>query len=158
MRVEQTKDSELINRILNDDSIHTLISDDGSLEFETDMTSSIEIDGVYFLKVVLDEEVIGVIFIHKVNHITCEMHMNILGQFCGKGNAVTAGKLGLQWVFERTTFTKVVAHIPVNEESEKVLKVALKSGMSIDGTIKDSYMKYGKVYDQYILGINKGVK
>lgn len=154
--VELTKDSDLINKILNDDSIHALISDDDTLDYDTDVSGSTDVDGIYFLKVIKDEgECIGIIFIHKLNCIMCEIHINILGQHCGDGNATDAGREALKWIFAETQFTKVISHVPVNKESKKVLKLAMFLGAEIEGTITNSFMKHGKIYDQHILGINK---
>ena len=59
----------------------------------------------------------------------------------------------LRWIFTTTKYQKVVCEIPVIYRNVKLF--AMKAGMKEEGLNRFSYLKNGKIIDQWHLGIAK---
>ena len=98
-----------------------------------------------------DDENIGVMIYHWVNSVTLECHVQVLAGHRNKAHEF--GRLALEWAWENTKATKIVAQIP--EIYPSVVKFAYKNGFSFEGVNKLSHRKNGSLHDQYYLGLIK---
>jgi len=140
--VSQTTNESKIIRVLKDPDIFNRISEDGP-ELESWMP---HIDSAIFLT---DDDNIGVMIYHWINGITLECHVQILPEHRDK--ALEFGEKALQWAWDNTKATKIVAQIP--EIYPDVLKFAYKHGFSFEGVNHSSYLKNGKIHNQFYLGL-----
>jgi hypothetical protein len=132
-----------IKGVLCHPEIYDRIAEDGMPNWED---YEPDIDGVMC---VMDENKIGVMLYHWVNGITLECHIQILPEYRKEANKFC--QLALEWVWDNTKATKIVAQIP--ELYPDVVKFAYKNGFQLEGMNESSYMKNGKIYSQMYLGL-----
>ena len=144
MKVERTLDLHKILKVLKDPEIFDRISEDGPTS-DTWMPS---MDEAIFLS---DEDGIGVMIYHWINSVSLECHVQVLPEHRYK--ALEFGQAALNWAWENTEATKIVAQIP--EIYPSVIKFAYKNGFSFEGVNKLSHKKNGSLHDQYYLGLIK---
>ena len=143
MIITQTQNIGDIKGILCHPEIYDRIAEDGMPNWED---YEPDIDGVMC---VMDENKIGVMLYHWVNGITLECHIQILPEYRKEANKFC--QLALQWAWDNTKATKIVAQIP--ELYPDVVKFAYKNGFQLEGMNEKSYMKNGKIYSQMYLGL-----
>jgi RimJ/RimL family protein N-acetyltransferase len=78
--------------------------------------------------------------------------MAILPEYWGNGINYTMALL--DWLFANTPCQKLIAFIP--EKNQKMLALALKSGLKKEGFIENSFLSGGVLHGQNLLGITKG--
>ena len=100
-----------------------------------------------------DNEVIGVYYVHRVNHITWQIHTHVRKKHWGSGKTVPHAKAIVEFVFNETGAHKLIATIP--ESAPQVLDYAKHTGFIEEGRRTSSYMKDGKIYDEILLGITR---
>jgi RimJ/RimL family protein N-acetyltransferase len=94
----------------------------------------------------------GVFMLTKCNHIMAECHTVLLPN--ARGKAVEIGKAALQWAFDNTSALRIITAVP--ETNPLALRMAIKSGFVQYGNNPKSFQKNNILYDQVLLGINKG--
>lgn len=144
MIISQTRNTEDINRVLKNPIIFERISEDGmNIEaWEPDTT-----DVIYLT----DDSNAGIMIYHWINGITLECHVQVLPEY--RELAHEFGRLSLKWAWDNTKATKIVAQIP--SIYPDVVRFAYKNGFTFEGTNRQSYLKRGKIFDQYYLGLIK---
>ena len=91
--------------------------------------------------------------LNMLNSTLAEFHTCIAPDYRGKVAIEIANK-AKAFVFEETPIIKLITHVPVYNFPAYAL--AKKIGMEIIGINKQSIIKDGKIYDQYIFGLSKG--
>jgi len=87
-----------------------------------------------------------------VNGVTYEAHTAILPEGRGR-KGIEAGISVLSWMFTETRCMKIITWIPVFNRS--AVYFARNCGLNWEGTNSQSFLKDGKLYDQYLYGIRK---
>jgi RimJ/RimL family protein N-acetyltransferase len=105
-------------------------------------------DNITWVKV----EEYGVFLLEQKNFVMFECHTALLPT--ARGKAVDIGKQALKWAFENTPALRIITAVP--ETNQLALRMALKSGFIQYGINTGSFCKHGKLYSQFLLGINKG--
>jgi hypothetical protein len=81
-----------------------------------------------------------------------EVHTNILPE--GRGPiAVDAAKRAIAWILHNTEIDKVISFIPAF--NTPALALAVRAGFRKEGRIEKSFMKFGKLQDEIIVGLNR---
>jgi len=84
---------------------------------------------------------------------TYEVHTLVKPEYRG-ANSVKAATSGLQWFFKNhPTCQKIISYIPSDNKAAKVF--ALKMKFKVEGNIMQSFLKDGKLIDQWIVGLEK---
>lgn len=149
MEVYRTNDLDYVRSVLTHPKIWRHIVDDGNgLPDEFNVPDS---DSIYWL-VPNDGSDLGVFMVHPVNNFMFEVHTALLPEAYGDKAKIAAKKL-IEWVFENTQCLKLITHVP--EYNRLAYKFALNAGMKEEGLITKSFMRNGKLIDQYVLGIGK---
>lgn len=99
-----------------------------------------------------DDEICGLWMAELRNGITIEIHPMILKKFRGK-KAYKGAKEFFTWITKNTKYEKINAEIATCFPNAKMF--AVQCGMKAEGTIRQSFKKNGKIYDQWILGITR---
>lgn len=86
------------------------------------------------------------------NNITYEIHGGVHPDYWGDSEPLYRA-MGIH-LFKFTPCLKLIAIIP--SCNPLVRKMAIRLGMAHEGTVKDSFQKNWKLYDQFIYGITKG--
>ena len=146
MIAERTYEVSLIRDILMEPEIHARITDDSHAQLD------IDVDAESWVKMVVDDEIIGVYCLHPLNRWTLQIHAHVLAQYRDK-HALDTGKAILKWFLEHTDYLKIVAEIPVCFPD--VLKFTQKFGFKVEGCNRQSLMKDNKLIDQVWLGITR---
>lgn len=134
MRIERTKDLELINRIL-----------EGLTSFDTAP------DYFHFM-VVYDDMPIGMYVLVPHNQIAVHIHTHFLPTGYGF-KAASSQKLILEYVFKTIGWKKLLTDVPVfNKLAERF---ARKAGMVKEGRLKETYQYGDELYDVEIFGMTE---
>ena len=148
MLIERTKDDSLINDILNDKDIFDSISEDGCVkgDFKPDVNSEI------WVKIEVENELIGVCNFHVINKVTIKGHIHILKKYRLE-HSLNAAKYIYGWLLNNCKFLKLIVEIPSCHIN--VMKYCKAIGFSLEGINRLSYLKNGEVLDQALLGITR---
>lgn len=119
------------------------ISEDGAEEYYPDVV------GEYWVQMFTDET-IGLYRLHRLNAITYQIHAFILPKH-RENHANESGKMILQWCRDNLEFNKLVAEIPFKYEN--VYRFTLAQGFRDEGVNRESFLKNGKIWDQWRLGL-----
>lgn len=144
MILKRTVETEKIKAVLCHPEIFDRIQEDGASSID-------DFDPPDTAMYITDENNIGMMVYHWVNGITLECHVHVLPDYRSK--AFEFGQLSIKWAWDNTKATKIVAQIP--DLYPDVLKFAIKNGFVIEGLNSGSYMKRGKIYSQFYLGIKR---
>jgi len=146
---ERTFDTKLIRSIMTNDAIWKTVSQDG--QSKADYIPYVQAD--CWLKMLFNNICVGVFGFESVNKITIQVHPAILAEYRGKiGHE--AGIEHLRWIYENEpTCMKIVATIPVIYKHVKLYANML--GYRDEGINRASYMKNGRIHDQWMLGITR---
>ena len=153
IRIERCFDPALVTEIITNPKIYPHVSDDYSPpQDEFTAERLVQNAWIYFLTPIFEERTVGVFMVHGHNGVMYEVHTCILPEFWGK--SVEAAKVGTQWMFENTPCRKLITLVPVY--NRLAYRLALRAGMKDQGIITKSFLKNGTLFDQYVLGIEKG--
>ena len=139
-------DLTVINAVLSHGAIHGDISDDNTFGLRLDALPN----GVEWVGVMQDKQLHGLYALVPINSITVEIHTCLLPYLRGKG-ALEAGELILKHLFK--TYKKAISYVP--ECNRKAKFYALKLGFKTEGINRESFIKSGRVIDQYLVGITR---
>ena len=136
--------------ILTDKEIFGRISEDGHdlSEFE------LPFDGTQcYMLIMIDDLIIGVWCLYPQNKSTMIIHCNILKPYRQHGKE--AGRLLVEWFAEEcpSQYFKLNAEIPVIYPD--VYHFTKKFGFVDEGVNRASVLKYGKLVDQWRLGLTR---
>lgn len=138
---------DTINRIVSNPDIWNDITDD-----HASPVIVLQIPGLMWVLVKEEENICGAYLLEFRNCRCYEVHTCILPEYRGK-KAIEIGKQGLEWIFNNTPCLKIITHVP--ECNPKAFVYARKCGFKQEGINRRSFMKYGILQDQYVLGICK---
>jgi RimJ/RimL family protein N-acetyltransferase len=93
----------------------------------------------------------GVFIGHPINGESLDVHVALLPE--AKGKAAEVSKDAIKWMFSNSQYLHMNASIP--EYNKLAIRLAEKVGMEFIGINKSSFMKDGKLHDQYLFGIKK---
>ena len=144
MIVNRTEDISLIKSVLCHPEIYNRIQEDGAVSREDFEPPT---NAIY----ITDDQNKAVMIYHWASNITLECHIHVLPEH--RKEASIFCQLALEWAWDNTEATKIVAQIP--DLYPDVLKFAIKNGFVIEGLNSDSYMKDGKIHSQFYLGIKR---
>jgi RimJ/RimL family protein N-acetyltransferase len=145
--ISETNDSDLIKKIATMPELWKTVAEDG-INPETwspDLTEG-------WLIASDEEGFVGLYNVHPNNGTTLQIHPLIPPEIRGK-RAYRSAREVLKWIFGNTKYQKVVCQIPVIYRNVKLF--AMQSGMKEEGLNRKSYLKNGKIHDQWHLGIAK---
>lgn len=143
---ELTNDSEFVTRCLTSPAIWRMGSDDSVIGINPELFFA-QKNNTIWLKV----GDYGVFIGRPINHISLDVHVALLPD--AKGKAAEISKGAIKWMFNNTQYLHMNASIP--EYNKLAIRLAEKVGMEFIGINKGSFMKDGKLYNQYLFGIQK---
>jgi len=139
--MKPSTDYEAIARIFSDPRIIDALTDDYA-------TDDIHIpEGFIYL---LSEDKDGVVMVVPRNSIEYELHIAVLPE--AKHRAFYYGKRALDWLFSNGCL-KATVMVPFT--NEQVYKYCLKMGFSTEGINRMSFLKNGKLNDQWFMGLTR---
>lgn len=150
MRFERTFDERLIRSVVTNPKVYQGVSDDFSPHaslFEPRLDAAI-----WHIAVYRENELIGLFIIWSQSLILWEIHTCILPTAWG-ADALEAAREIVPWIWENTTCERLVTNVPAY--NVLAYRFALKAGMVQYGVNPLSYRKYGKLWNQYCLGMSK---
>ena len=136
-----TQDYEAIKRIFNDKRIYDYLVDDLTPE---------DIEPPQGCVYLLSEDGDGLVMVIPRNSVEAEVHIAVLPE--ARHRAFYYGKKALDWIFEQNVH-KVTAMIP--QTNQQVYKYCLKLGFQQEGVNRMSFLKDGKLQDQWLIGLTK---
>lgn len=148
MEVKKTRNAELIKELLDDETLHSVTSEDGTdpSSFEPDVYAST------WLALVDDEETIrGFMVLIPTGRVTASIHVIIRPEFWGDSKTnVALGKLSVAYAFDHG-IRKLTAEIPT--EDIEVLRYAQRVGFKREGINRSSFLRNGELLDQTYVGM-----
>lgn len=146
LRVERTRDMEVVRNILAHPAVWPHIHDDGATEPEP-----IDHEGFIWLLVTAGGPA-GCFLFHAHNAVTFEVHTCLTPQMWGP-KAREAARLAQIWIFTNTPAQKLVTHVP--SYNAVALRFALRCGFTQEGVNRASFLRGGELLDQHLLGLTK---
>lgn len=149
MRIGLAQDMDELNGILKNPYIWAQLteSDIDPNEFYPEMKP------ISFWMVAETDEICGIMLVLAENTATTLIHPYMLEKHKGKGYYMI--KAFFEWYLRnaKEEANKINAKIPAFNKAGR--KVALKVGFKDEGVDRQSYLRDGKLYDQYLLGITR---
>jgi hypothetical protein len=142
-------DSDIIRAVYGSPGTWEAVSDDNTPPLEGIDLSTILSNPVMCVLIVDDA---AVFLFHPHNSVMFEMHSAVKPEFRGP-QAVEAARMAGFWIFEHTPCMKIITLIPAGNVPAVVL--ARRGGMVKEGTLTASFLKGGRLIDQYVYGITK---
>lgn len=96
-------------------------------------------------------EIIAVCKMGIIQASMVDMHPYAMPGKCNKWKSIV--KCILRWVYANKKINKVISFIGTNHIT--TYNLALKIGFNNEGLIKKSYLKDGKLHDQFIVGLTR---
>jgi len=146
MQIRRTHDMSVVQPILAHPSIFPHIHDDGFTE-----AAPIDHEGLYWL-LVEEDKPLGVFLVHAHNTACYEVHTCLLPETWGRSSLEAAQLVG-RWIFENTPCQKLITHVP--ESNRLAKKFAIRSGFTLEGINRASFLRDGVLLDQFLFGITK---
>lgn len=147
---ERTKDYELVKTIATHPRIYAHISDDFSPAVEN--YEPMRDESVWYVIVKQGAELLGMFAFVPENAICWKVHTCLLPKAWGL-RARQAGRGVIQWIFENTPCLRIITDVPFY--NQLALNFAVDCGLIAYGVNRGSYMKFGKLHDQVVLGVSK---
>lgn len=145
--IQDFKDEAFIREIATIPALWETIAEDG-IDQDTWMPDISE----GWLYASDEEGFVGIYNVHPSNSTTLQIHPMIPPETRGRRAYESAVEV-LDWIFTTTKYQKVVCEIPVIYRNVKLF--AMSAGMKEEGINRKSYLKNGKIHDQWHLGIAK---
>lgn len=143
MLVTETKDINVIKRVLCDPEIYELINDDSSpdmRDFEPPIT-----DDIRYIAGFVKGDIIGIMIYHTINeHV--KLHIQVLPEF-RKEYAREFARIALE--FGKAKNVIIYSEIP--DCYPNVISFAKEFGFTETGSIKNDYIKNGVEHDVIIM-------
>lgn len=147
MTFEITTDEKLIKLIVTHPQIYPHLMDDGA-----PTADKWEVPAVLTWVLVTEGDHLGVFCLHAENAATVKIHTCLLPE--AWGSKAKSAALGIQqWIWENTSFVRLNTDVP--EFNRLALRFARSAGLKQFGLNPKSYLKGGKLWDQFMLGISK---
>lgn len=150
IKFERTSDYDLVKRIVTHPRVYPHVTDDFSLE--ASQWEPARHEGIYYLLVKEDGELLGLFTVIPLNGICWEIHTTLLPQAWGP-RAGEAARAVQRWLWEQTRCERLVTNVP--EYNRLALRFARQAGLQQFGVNPASYRKDGKLYDQIMLGVSR---
>lgn len=148
MKFEFTKDHDLINSCLKADHVWRMSTDDSMARMNRKLLF-IKIDK--FLWVKADDY--GIFMFERIDDDACRIHVGLKRNAIGKADEIS--RKAIEWILKNTSYNNVEALIP--SFNKLTLKLAEKVGMEFIHSLNKSFIKHGRLYDQYLFRINRGM-
>ena len=149
LTVNNTTDMDLVKNMLFVPEVWDRAAEDGVSKESYEPSY----DGMtVWLECKKDDEVIGIILVHVDTSAALKIHPYLLKKYRFLGREMME-KLYEWFLSLPENINKIITVIPENQR--KVYNFAKKVGFKDEGFNRESYMKNGKVYGQWYLGITR---
>ena len=149
MQFGRTYDADIISLVIRE--LWDALSDDATEYSDpSDFVPRIDEDSRWYISVE-DNDVVGVYWLRRLNHITWEGHVNVRPKYWASGKSLPHAQAVLEFMWEDSGAEKIVATIP--DSSKQVVKFIQTLGFTKEGRRTDSFQKNGKLYDELYFGI-----
>lgn len=150
MTFERTRDWELVKQIVTHPKVYPYISDDFSPKPEA--WEPVKEEVVIYVLVRDGEELLGLWIFVPLNGVCMDVHTCLLPNAYGH-KAVEAAKEMAVWLWENTACHRLVTEVPASNPLAR--RFAERAGMVEFGCNPRSFLKRGKLEDQYLLGMSR---
>jgi len=125
------------------------VVDDSPVKFE-DYSPAIDKDNRWYASYEGDD-LVSMFYIHRLNLITWQLHIQFRPQYWGKGISTEHSKAVLDEIWSDSKCKKLYALVPAF--AKPVLDLAKRVGFKQEGRTKRSYQKDGVIHDQIHIGV-----
>ncbi len=143
----RTFDYSIAYAITSMPEIFETISEDGITDFTPDVLNE-----YWVLMLTETDQIAGVYRLHEVAGKVFEIHAHMIPAF-RNDYAKESGSVILDWCLKNLDFVKINATIP--QKYKNVYHFTKSFGFKDEGVDRNSYIKDGKLYGRYRLGITK---
>lgn len=132
-----------IESVLFHDAIFNCISEDGA---------SKHIPNGFFITAKVGDVCIGVVIVEEKSSYLADVHIQVIPEFRNK-YALQFAKHVINMLFS-SGYVKLTASVPFCFENVK--NFAERAGFEVEGINRSSWLKHGKLWDSWYLGIVRG--
>jgi hypothetical protein len=147
---KETRDWELIKRIVTRPTIYPFVSDDFSPTPE--LWEPIDSPAAHYV-LVCDDEILGLWAFYEHSPIVWNVHTCLLPAAYGE-RARRAAKEMAAWIWANTKCLRLITEVP--ETNRLALRFARAAGMTEYGFNPGAYMKNQQLCGVHLLGMSKG--
>ena len=153
MRIELTEDLELVASVLQHPDLFDRITDDaGAAMSKEELLASLD-DGSFYFKVTDNNDIVkGIFGCYETEDGSLELHISMLPEG-RRAFGAWAFKRLITFLFENTTYTKLVGRVPAIKGN--VLAFISAIGFKLEYMIEKEFIKNGVEYDMYYLSMLK---
>lgn len=145
--VIEIKDRRIVDAVMEE--AWETVKDDSPVTF-ADYEPLIDEDNRWFASYE-NKELIALFYVHRLNLIMWQIHIQFRPQYWGKGYSTKHGKAILDRIWSDTGCKKLYAVAP--DYAKQVIALAKRTGFKQEGRTKKAFQKDGVVYDQIHLGV-----
>lgn len=150
MKASRTTDIDLVRSIITDPQVYRWVSDDASPEASDFQPAPADGDGVIYV-LVESGAARGIFAFFRQNAATTEAHTCVLPSMWGRTHL--AARAAVAWVFENTTFLRIVTSVP--DDNPLAARLATMAGMTHYGHNPKSFQRRGRLLGVDLFGISK---
>jgi len=145
------KDRLAVNRLLADESVWPMASEDGTTTFDRYHSADQYLMSEICYVLMPREDIVFIGFPRY--RVQYEVHISMLPSARGR-TGIRAGRKAIEYMWQNTSARKLVGFIPAYNKA--AIKFAELTGFKKEGILSKSFKKDGKMHDMVIFGINKG--
>lgn len=150
IKATRTYNADLVRSIMLRPEILATVAEDG--QDPADYQPDVEGD-CWLVMTAPDDVLVGLYCLDARNAVTVEIHAQVLPEH-RKVYSKATGEAALGWILENMPEChKVTASVPAIYPN--VLKFTTQFGFQVEGVNRLSYLKNGKIHDQWMLGITR---
>jgi RimJ/RimL family protein N-acetyltransferase len=143
-----------VSRFYQDGATWDAMSCDETPEFAALNIADIMEEGTQlFVVASIDDRPAGLFMFSPENFHCYSIHSALLPEFQGLGKAHELGLAACLWVCQHTPCIKITTVVPSFNEIAQ--RMAMKAGMRLEGCNRASFVKRGRLYDQFFYGLTK---
>lgn len=149
IKIEETKDSEIVTKILSDNTLfHASMDDEDIRQFEQGVWQP-SFQGWRYLHIMVDGKDAAIVRWHYFTPITIGVHWHLLPKFWGTGISDEINKEVDAWFEENTQALKLTTQVPYCLEN--IWRAVVRGGFRPDGIMAKATIWRDQIEDVVIL-------
>lgn len=148
MIIERSYNADEIKRVITAPGIWEHVSPEG----EDMQTLQIPFGDNIYIMGYYEGEPVGLFMMHPTSIRLWQCHVHIMPEF-RKSHGEEFGRRVIEWVWNNTEINKLIALIP--ECYDNVKSFAELQGFEVEGFIKNSHMKGGKLMARWLMSVER---
>ena len=150
MHVVRTFAADRVYKLVTTPEIWDTVAEDG----RDPIAYAPDFDSTCYLAVTVDGETVALYSLSRLNRVMMDIHPHVLPEHRKEYSMESCRKV-VEWVWGNAPWCqKIIGWVPTIYPN--VRNFAIANGFVREGLVTDSYLKNGKIHDQWIFGLKRG--